>query len=475
MILPGFIGPAYVSQSRNVAYETLYNWYPQRVEADEPIKAVYNPRPGLSVYRALTQPPLRALFEQDGRCFAVAGTYLAEIIDNAPTVYYGPLFPIDGNPATINSNGTLGQQLYITGGGIGAIFDLSANTLTQITAAGYPPNTPMGTYLDSFFLTIKGNSAQFNISGSENGTSWNGLDFAIRVAGSDNLASIMQWNKVIWLIGTETSESWYDSGAASFPFQAVPQTLIPMGTCAPFSVVRTSQAICWLHKSERGQGIFVAASSYTPQRISTYAVEAIWSTYADITDAVSYAMTWQGHEFVVLNFPTGNATWVYDFTEGLWSQWSWWNRTTGAHDRFRGWVHCEAFGQHLVGDWETGVVYKLDAALAVDDVYPIVWERAAAHVKQELLTAFYSNFQVDIETGLGGSTPTALLDWSNDFGHTFGTPISMSTGAAGQYQTRCRVPGSLGSARDRVFRWRVSNNVPPRPNAAYVDVVLGTS
>jgi hypothetical protein len=475
MILKGFIGPSYVGTSRNVAYETLYNWYPQRVEAAEPIQATYYPRPGLSVYASLSDWPIRALFEQDGRCFVVAGQTLFELFANAAPTNRGTLSAKDANPATITSNGTAGSQLYITSGGRADIFNLTTNVLTAITAAGYPSATPMGTYLDTYFATIKGNSAQFNISGIDDGTSWAALDFAVRVAGSDNLVGILQFNKVLWLIGSQTTEPWYDSGSVTFPFQSVPQVLIEMGCCAPFTIVRGSGFIGWLHRSERGQGIFVIASDYAPKRVSTYAVEAIWASYASITDAVAYCLTWQGHEFVTVHFPTGNATWVYDVSEQLWSQWSWWNTTTGAQDRFRGWVHCEAFGQHLVGDWETGVVYQMDATLATDAGQSIVWERTAAHVKQELVTAFYSNFQVDLEAGLGGTYPQAYLSWSNDGGHTFGNAVQMSTGAAGQYQTRCRVAGNLGSARDRLFRWRISNDVPPRPNAAYVDVLLGTS
>lgn len=476
MLLQGFIGPSYVGRSKNVAAETLYNWYPQHVEAAEPQSIVYYPRPGLSVYASLSDAPLRALFGQDGRCFAVGGQTLFELFANAAPTSRGTLTAIDSNPATINSSGTAGHQLYITSGGEGDIFDLTTNTLTAITAAGYPAATPMGTYLDTYFLTIKGNSAQFNISGILDGLAWSALDFSIRVQASDNLVGIMQFNKVIWLIGSQTSEPWYDSGAVTFPFQSVPQVLIPVGCCAPFSIVRTSQAICWLHESERGQGIFVMAPDYNPRRISTYAVEAIWKKYPTITDAVAYPLTWEGHEWVVLTFPSGNATWVYDFGEQLWHQWDWWNTTTGAHDRFRGWVHCQAFNQHLVGDWETGVVYLLDPTLATDAGAPIVWERAAAHLKRELMTNFYGNFQLDTETGLGGSSPTAHLAWSDDGGHTYNTPRDMTMGATGQYATRCRVAGSLGSARDRVFRVRISNNVPPSGvMGAYVDVTGGTS
>jgi hypothetical protein len=476
MVLNGFVGPAYVSTSRNAAVETLYNWNPQSIEVPtEPARIIYIPRPGKSVFCTLPATPVRCLFQQDGRMFGVGGQVLYEIDTNGAITVRGTLTASDTSPATINSSGTAGHQLYITSGGKGDIFDLNANTLTSIVAAGYPPATPMGTYLDTYFLTIKGNSAQFNISGLLDGTAWAALDFAVRIQASDNLVGIMQYNKLIWLIGSQTSEPWYDSGNASFPYQSVPQVLIPMGCCAPFSIMRNSQAICWLHQSERGRGIYVAASDYNPKRISTYAVESIWATYPIISDCVAYGMTWQGHEYIVLTFPSGNATWVYDLGEQLWTNWSWWNLNTANQDRDRGWVHCQGFGQHFVGDWENGNVYKLDDALSTDNGASIVWERTSPHLNNQKKMMFYGNAELDMETGLGGTYPTAHLNWSDDGGHTYSTPIDMSTGAPGQYQTRCRVAGNLGSSRDRAFRVRISNTVPSRLLQFYMDISQGTN
>ncbi len=477
MILQGFIGPSYVGRSSNVANETLYNWYPQHVEAGEPQQVVYYARPGLAITYTLEQTPVRALFQQDGRAFAVGGNTFYELFSDGTHTARGTIsFATNASPATINSSGNAGHQLYITTAGLGYIYDLNANTLVQITASGYPLQTAMGTYLDTYFLTSKGDSAQFNVSGLLDGLAWSSLDFAIRVQGSDNIVGIVQFNKLIWLIGSLTSEPWFDSGAASFPYQSVPQVLIPIGCCAQFSIVRTSGALCWLHQSERGQGIFVAASDYNPKRVSIGVRQNLVYLYSIITDAVSFAMTWLGHEFILLHFPSGNATWAFDLSEGAWSNWSWWNAASGYQERFRGWVHCQAFGGHLVGDWQNGNIYTLDPTLATDAGEPIIWERTSPHIKDDKVMMFYANFQLDTETGLGGSTPTARVNWTDDGGKTFSSEIDMTMGALGEYPTRCRAAGSLGQSRDRAFRVRISNDVPPNGiTQAYVDVGRGIS
>ncbi len=287
--------------------------------------------------------------------------------------------------------------------------------------------------------------------------------------------AIVEFNKLIWLIGSQTTEPWYDSGASSFPFQSVPQVLIPVGCCAPYSVVRTSGALGWMHQSERGRGMFVLAGDYSPKRVSTYAVEAIWSRYPSLADVTAFALTYEGHEFIVLSFISGNATWVYDLSEQAWTQWSWWNTATIQQERFRGWLHCAAFGEHLIGDWQTGNVYTLDPTNGTDNGDPIIWERTSPHLKQEQVMHFFGNFQLDMETGLGGSTPTARLAWTDDGGHTYSSAVEMPMGAIGEYPTRCRAAGTLGQSRDRAFRVRISNDVPPTVLQAHCDIQAGTS
>lgn len=491
MILPGFVGPSYVSVSPNIATEVLQNWMPQTVEVpSEPARVAFIPTPGLRFYLTLGDTPVRQLFAQDGRTFAVGGQTFYETTGGV-VVSLGTLSAKDANPAHIVSSGTAGHQLYITSGGKGDIFDLVTNTVTPITAVGYPSDTAMGTYLDTYFLTTKGNSAQFNISGvGNNGLSWASLDFQVRIAASDNLMGIIQNNKLIWLIGSETSEVQYNAAVASFPFVSVPQVLIPSGTCAAHSIVRCSPggagSVCWLQQSERGRGSYVIASGYQPERISTYALEETWSTYPTLLDCASYVYTDHGHECLVATFPSGNATWVFDFTESktqgmpIWHQRSWWNLSTANADRHRGWVHCFDGVKHLVGDWQNGHIFIVDTNLGTELENPIRRVRRSPHATNEQKVNFYSNFQLDMETGLGNTTAAGTLDpvllqWSDDGGHTFNGGVDLDAGAVGEYLTRCRVPGNLGSSRNRVFQIVDSSRFPRRILQAYVTVSPGTN
>src|SRR5690606_253309 len=66
-------------------------------------------------------------------------------------------------------------------------------------------------------------------------------------------------------------------------------------------------------------------------------------------DAFCFAFTHAGHKFVVITFPTADATWVFDLATGLWHE-----RVTfdvaGNETRWRINGAVQVFGKTLVGD-----------------------------------------------------------------------------------------------------------------------------
>ena len=91
---------------------------------------------------------------------------------------------------SICSNGTAGSQLFITNGDLGYIFDLSANTLTQIVDPGFPSRARMGEFMDGYFFVLVTETRRFQISALEDGTTWDPLDVAERSEASDDISGI---------------------------------------------------------------------------------------------------------------------------------------------------------------------------------------------------------------------------------------------------------------------------------------------
>lgn len=339
----------------------------------------------------------------------------------------------------------------------GAVYN--APTVDTVTAR-------TGAFLDGYFIVQKPDSKQWNISALNDGTKWNPLDFAIKEGYPDNIGSLLADHEELWIFGEETTEVWRNTGAANFPFERDPGAFIHQGIAAPWTAVRLMNGVAWVGSDSRGNAIAWRAQGFVPVRVSTHAVEQAWSGYSTITDATAYTYEETGHQFWVINFPTASATWVYDATEGMWHERGFWNGSAIA--RQRGNNHAFVFGKHLVGDYSTGVIYQ-SSSTAYDDAGTAIHRiRTAPHVSDEDAWTFFSRFRLDAEN-TGALNPS--LDWSVDGGHTFNTPRTTASNAAGvfaRYDWR-----RLGRSRDRVFRITITAAVKVALIDAYLDAEKG--
>jgi hypothetical protein len=204
---------------------------------------------------------------------------------------------------------------------------------------------------------------------------------------------------------------------------------------------------------------------YQPKRISNFAVESVIRAldYVELADARAWSYEDGGHVFYCLNLPGAEATWVYDVTTGFWHERCY--RDLWELERDRADWHCVAFGEHIVGDYENGKIYALDANYYTDAGTAIVRMRRAPHLSQGLKRLFHSSFQLDMQTGVGlsgsgqGTDPQVSLRYSDDGGHSWSNERQVSMGKIGERMARA-IWRRLGSSRDRVYEVSTSEPVP---------------
>lgn len=368
MRLPGFVGPTYTSRSPNADAERCINLYPEKVESGHGVNDMYLiGTPGLGVFATLSDKPVRALFQENGRLFAVAGTSFFEVFSDGTWTRYGSVLS-DANPATISSNGIGGQQHMIISGTKGYIFNTVTNTLQLITDDNFPAVATMGGFLDGYFVVVDAVNNLFQLSNLNSGLEWDGFNVAQRSFASDPLRSMLIDHREIWFQGEQTTEVWYNSGDESFPFQPIIGTFIEEGIVAPFSSVKLDSSIMWLQGDERGTGIAMRAQGYQPQRISNHAVEQRWKQYSAIDDVVSYAYQADGHAFWHLYFPQGDVAWTYDVATGMWHERALWDPDDCVWKPHLSRCHAFAFKKNLVGDRQSAAIYNMSLDLFTEDV-----------------------------------------------------------------------------------------------------------
>lgn len=487
-----FIGPTYESSSLNADASRAVNLYLEMVESGTgKNKAVLYGTPGLQLYATVGTGPIRALWAGQNRLFAVSGTILYEISEGGGVTHRGPVGTNDGYPARIFPNG---HQLFIVAGNMGFIDDgIAAEDGTMVHPAPVPAadivgseGTPAGTvgtarsgcYLDGYFIASKPDTNVFYISNLLDGMNWNpnnteetpddpsiSAEFGRKEGYPDAIEMVLADHEELWLFGSQSIEVWRNTGAADFPFQRDPGAYIHHGVIAPFTVGSIAGTVCWLGGDARGGPVAYRAQGFQPERISNHAIEDKWRLYPVVSDANAFGYTLDGHMFWQLNFPTANATWVWDAVTGMWHERS----SGGINNRHRAMAHAQCFGKNLVGDWANGNIYAQNSFYYTDAGQTITRVRSAPHISNEQLNQAFHAFQLDLQVEDG--TPEVTLDWSDDGGHTWNNPrttVPSVQGHAGRVIFR-----RLGKSRDRVFRVSIEDPVKVALIDAYLRMTPG--
>lgn len=477
MRFPGFIGPSYQNgRSVNIDSQRCINLYAEKNEAGtgkEGEVAALLGTPGLTLKLTLAGGVCRGLWTaSNGTLYAVGGNKLYSINSSFVATERGTLNTSSGTVSMADN----GLQLVIVDGANGYSFTFGTNTFAQITDGDFLGANQV-VFQDGYFIFNKPSSGQFYISGL-NDVTFDALDFATSEGNPDNVVGIASLNRNLYVFNDITSEVFYNSGNADFPFERVQGGFIKVGCAARFSIATDDTSCFWIGNGDEGRGIIYRTESYQPQRISTHPVEEAIQGYSSISDAVGFCYQQEGHNFYVLNFPTANTTWVYDATTGLWHERAYNN--AGTLERHRANYHAFAYGVHVVGDYANGKIYELSTSVYTDAGDYITRQRIAPHITSDLDRVIYKAFQLDLETGVGldgtgqGTDPQVMLQFSDDGAHSWSNEKWTDMGQIGERKARA-IWRRLGQSRDRVFKLTITDPVKVVLIGAKLDIEKAAS
>lgn len=471
MKLEGFIGPTYTLSHPSAGVQRLVNLYPEVHEAG-PRKgnvARFVGTPGLRLRATLGDGPIRGVHRAStGQLFVVSGANLYEVFSHwASQLRSGSLASSTGR-VSMADDGT--RVLIADGGSTTFQAPLAAGSAVAAVADADCPGGHVA-WQDNYFIHTVPNTGRFAIS-DLNAITYDPLETATAEGRPDRLVSLLSVNQNLWLFGEQTTEVWWNSGDADFPFARNQSAFIEMGTVSAGSCVRARNGVVWVGSDERGRGTVWHAMGLSPSRISTHAVEHALAGYSRLSESSAFAYQQGGHEFYQLSVPDGG-TWCFDFSTGLWHERSYLSST--GEKPHRASCGTVAFGEVVVGDRENGKLYTYDLAYYSDDGDPIRRVRQTPHISQNEKRIRFNAFELLTEPGVGlasgqGSAPVVLLSWSDDGGHTWSNEHETGLGAGGQYQNRARWH-RLGTSRDRVFRVAMSDPVSVSWLGAEIDAV----
>jgi hypothetical protein len=359
-----FVGPSSTVRSQNADDQRSVNVYLEYQKQGDGVSrpvALYG-TPGLTLRATLASGATRGSIESNDYGYFVAGSHVYRISSAYVVVDCGAITTSTGRVG-MATNGT---EVLIVDGTAGWL--VTGTVLTQIVDVDFPNGVTIAACLDSYFVVWGNGSQKFYWNETPgSGAAWDGLDFASVEGSPDELVGGVADHRQLWFIGTNSTEVYDNTGNADQLFQRSGNTFIEQGTVSPWTVQSFDNSVVWLSRNKDGQAIFIKSQGGSPVRFSTHAVETALAGYSTLSDAFAYVYQMQGHTFYVVTFPDcgcnldvrrGQRGVVRVAVEGFGNQ-----RVPPSSlqlSRIRR-------GKHLVGDWETGKVYSLEADVYTDN------------------------------------------------------------------------------------------------------------
>ena len=273
-----------------------------------------------------------------------------------------------------------GQQVTIAGAtpaaynGLFYITVLDENLFTYTFPGGTSPASVNGTatifnppalmcdFSDGFGIVLQDNTNKFYLTALDDFTQWDGLDVAENSIAGDIWYDFIVSHRELHFKGHATSQVWVDVGDI-FPYAPLPNLLIEQGAIGSWTSKRADNGDIWVGRDRQGHAcVFKNGQGYTPQRISTFAIDLVLQAVpiADLPNIIAWTYQESGHLFYLLDIPHADTTPVFDIATNEWHErciavgpmdddkWT-------KHDtRF----HMFAFGKHLVGNTSVAWLFE---------------------------------------------------------------------------------------------------------------------
>lgn len=439
----------------------LVNLYAEAMPPDSKTPVAIYGTPGTLLFSALTTGPVLGMQVMNDVLYVMTATRLYSVNSVGAATDLGAI-TLSGRVSTA----TNGTQLVFVDGTNGYSYTVASGIAVLNGDGWYASNSVA--MQDGYFIFNRAGTGQFFISDLFSVT-FDPLKYATAEGAPDDTLAVLSDHRELWLFGEHSIEVWYNSGDPDFTFERMQGAFIEKGIGAAHSAAKIDNSVFWLGED----GIIYRANGYVPQRISTHAVE--FSLETGVTsDAFAYAYTEEGHIFYVITFPSKSLTWCYDVSTGMWHERS--HITWGRHHSS---CYANCYGKHLVGDFQTGLIYSLEMSTYNDNGATLRRELITPQIHAGRKRASMYSFEIDMETGGGlvtgyGSDPLALLSWSDDGGNTWSNEYFAAIGKIGTFLTRVKW-NRLGMFRQRQMKMVITDPIPVVIIAASAEVRGGRS
>lgn len=443
---------SYAAATPIASIQRLTNLFPEQNPEGSEFPFTLRSAPGLKSFASVSSGPIRGMIAMGSILFVVSGSNLYTINSLGTVSLVGP---VSGS-----------SSVRMTTNGTHVVICTSTNTYcaTATTIITLPQSGLNGaTYQDGYGIYTQSGTQNVWISGIDDLTSIDPLDFTTADASYDNVVGCISDHRELVIFKEKTTEIFNNTGSAAFPFERSPAGFLERGCACAGTIAKAGNMVHWLGDD---LGVYQMVG-YQPQRISTPGIDTLIKAAASPRTAEGFVISYFGHVFYCLAF--SDLCLLFDLTTGKWSE-----RQSYGIDRWRANCHTEIWGKQLVGDYSTGDVYELDEETYDENGDALVRSLITPHVHGSGNRTILSGVKAIFEPGVGltsgqGSDPQAGLCWSDDDGRSWSNNLYSSIGQIGRYDWQTRW-NRLGQFRRRSLKIFVSDPVSVSITGLYADV-----
>lgn len=281
-------------------------------------------RPGFTAYStSAVETPVQGIFWSEFlTCWIVVGNGKLYKMTTA-----GVLSAITGatldnhNPARFTENGTV---VYVTTGG--PMVTTDGTTAAVVPDVAAPVLTTHLGWIDGHVLANQANSMFFWWADVDTGL-WNENNSESVNADIDKLVALGTGWRELLLLGTRSTEIWYNTGETPGTFQRMEGAYIERGCSAPYTLILDDNTWFWLDHERN----FIRLEGRNPKIVSV-PVATLLAALPTVSDLNASRFQYGNRRFILLSSRQNNISLLYDITKDAWYQWGVWNEDTSDYD-----------------------------------------------------------------------------------------------------------------------------------------------
>lgn len=428
--------------------------------------------PGAVLFKQLPTSPIRGWTTVKNVFYVVAGPVFYSVQTDGTYAVLG-VMTVSTSKCRVQDNGLQiiivdGTQAWgytLVNGSYSQAALNAAGSFAKLTDASFPNGAKSDAFLNGRIISESPDTRTAYVSELYDLTKWTNFTglptTCVKENSSDNLLAVDVLNGAIVFWGAQSIEFWQDVANSPNPFQRINGASQTWGLAAVESRVALNNTMVFLGQNPQGGVQVMKLNGYTPARISNSDIENLIASFSTKSDATALTYIVDGHTMYQLNFPTAARSFLYDDTTGLWGE-----VQTGLAIQARHFANLGiAFNTlNFVADSTTGNIYQLRTDVFTDNGMSIKRQAVSRHIHGGGNEVKVSILQIDMETGVGnesgaGSDPQIVLQVSKDNGRTFGIERPVSFGKVGQYRAPRAIWRRLGSSKDFVFMFTMTDPV----------------